>query len=90
MFEKRYLLVGMTVIRSRIRRIARYRDVGFYFLTSCLQINTSRIEKEVIDRQSFAGIALAHADASVELRNRLESVHEALRQSRVIPHTRQR
>lgn len=82
MFVKLYLGVGMTVIRSRIRCIVCFCGVNF-ILYYCLQINSSRIEKEVINRQSFAGIALAHADASVELRNRLESAQVALQQSQV-------
>lgn len=42
-----------------------------------------RLEKEAADRRSFAGMALAHADASAELQSRLESANGAMQTSEV-------
>ena len=42
-----------------------------------------RREKDEADRRSCAGMALAHADATVELQSQLESANEATKKSEV-------
>ena len=44
-------------------------------------MNAVRLEREAADRHSLAGMALAHADASAELRSCLETSEGALETS---------
>lgn len=47
------------------------------------QMDGYRLEKEEVDRRSFAGMALAHADASAQLRSLLDLAHKAMQTSEV-------
>lgn len=55
----------------------------FSACTSCGKAETSRREKDAADRSSFAGMALAHADASAELQSRLELANQRIQESEV-------
>ena len=43
-----------------------------------------RREKDAADRNSFAGMVLAHSDASVQLRSQLQAADRKLHESEVI------
>lgn len=47
------------------------------------KVSNAQLERETADRRSLAGMALAHADASTELRARLSSAVQALEASEV-------
>lgn len=50
------------------------------------KLESCRREKDAADRSSFAGLALAHSDASAELRSRLEVADRKIEESKVFRH----
>lgn len=51
------------------------------------QLESCRREKDAVDRSSFAGMALAHSDASAELRSRLEVADRQIEELKVYKHS---